>query len=62
MVVSLKAMRVNRDLTQSELSSITGISLNVIKNYESHRTVPKWNHVETLCEALGCDVNDIRWS
>lgn len=62
MEVSLKAMRVNRDMTQQELANKTGISVSIIKNYESKRTVPRWNHIESLCNVLECSVDDIRWS
>ena len=51
--VSLKAARVNANLTQKEAAKRLGICLSTLQNYESGTTVPDWNMVKRIVDVYG---------
>ncbi len=61
-MVRIKLSRILGELriTQAELSRLTGIRKNTISNYYN-----EWadrislEHLDRICEALGCDITDI---
>ena len=48
--ISLEAARVNAKLTQKEASSLIGISLKTIQNYENGITKPNWDTLIKMSE------------
>lgn len=58
--MSLKAMRVNADLTQQGLADATGISKAAIQSYESGKTSPTMERLAILCEACGVSPDNIK--
>lgn len=59
----LKSTRKNAQMTQRQLSEITGIPLTVIRSYEQDKR--SLNNAETekvrsICRALGCKAEDLR--
>ncbi|MBO7669701.1 MAG: helix-turn-helix transcriptional regulator [Oscillospiraceae bacterium] len=46
--ISLKAARINANLTQSEASKRLGINPATLMNYEKGKTVPDWDMVKKL--------------
>ena len=46
--ISLKAVRVNANLTQREAADRLGISLATLQNYENGVTTPDWNMVNKM--------------
>lgn len=59
MKISLKAARVNRNLTQKELANITGLSLSTIYKIENNLINPSYKNLMKICYALKVDINDI---
>lgn len=57
--VSLKAARVNANLTQKEAAKRLGICLSTLQNYESGTTVPDWNMVKRIVDVYGLPVDCI---
>lgn len=58
----LRAVRVRRGLSQSELSAASGVPLKTIQRYEQtpHQIDnTKLNTLCGLCEALNCKITDI---
>ncbi len=47
---TLKAARVNANLTQSQVAAKLNISIATLKNWESGKTFPKQPQIEALCE------------
>ena len=47
---TLKAARVNANLTQSQVATKLDISIATLKNWESGKTFPKQPQIEALCE------------
>lgn len=46
--ISLKAARVNADLTQREAAKALGIDVSTLQNYEAGKTVPDWEMVKKI--------------
>jgi len=62
MRISLKAARVNRNLTQEEFASVLGVSKKTVVSWENGTTHPRTNLIEPICNALGVCVDNIEWS
>lgn len=59
MKVSLKAARVNANMTQEQAGTILGVSKDTIKAMESGKRGIKVTEFDSLCEAYGCTRDDI---
>ena len=59
MKITLKAMRVNSNLTQSEVAKKAGISKSTLINWENNKTSPTAVQFCRLCEIYGCSTKDI---
>lgn len=46
--ISLRAARVNADLSQKEAATALGINVATLQNYENGRTVPDWEMVRKI--------------
>jgi transcriptional regulator with XRE-family HTH domain len=62
MALSLKALRVNADLSRREVAEATGIHENTLANYENFVSIPDINKAKTLASFYNCSVDDIKWS
>lgn len=60
--ISLKAARVNANLTQREAAKRLGICLSTLQNYESGVTVPDWNAVNRIVDVYGLPADYIFFS
>lgn len=61
MKMSLKALRVNKNLLQSELASLVGVSVATIKNWESGRSYPDQPKIDKLCRIFGVPYDAINF-
>lgn len=55
----IKERRIELDQTQSNLSEITGVSLNVIKSLEIGRSDTTVENLKKICKALDLDIDDV---
>lgn len=46
--ISLKAARVNANLSQHQAAHALGINVSTLQNYESGKTVPDWPTVKAI--------------
>lgn len=53
MKMSLKALRVNKNLLQTDLATLLGVSVGTIKNWETGKSYPDQPKIEKLCEVFG---------
>lgn len=56
---TLKAIRSNLGLTQTEMAEKLGISKETYLNYENYKTYPDVNIVKKIIEISQIDFNDI---
>jgi len=62
MRISMKAARINANLTQAEMASRLGVTKKTIGSWESGKTKPKLDKVEPICSLLGVGYDDIVWN
>lgn len=59
MRVTIKAARVNKNLTQAELAEAVGVGVRTIQNWESGASSPRADMMPAICEVLECSTDDI---
>ena len=59
MKVSLKALRVNADMTQNEAAEAIGVTKKTIQNWETYATSPTASQLIRLCSVYRCGLGDI---
>lgn len=59
MKVSLKALRVNREMSQEDAAKAIGVTKRTIQNWESYTTFPTGRQLIDICRIYGCGLNDI---
>lgn len=59
MKVSLKALRVNANLNQKEVSTIMAISASTLVSWENNYTAPDALQLSKLCSIYNCTMDDI---
>lgn len=57
--ITLKAARVNADLSQKQAADALGVSVATLQNYESGKTVPDWDVVMRIGDAYHFPVDFI---
>ena len=51
--ITLKAARVNANLSQSEAAGRIGVAVSTLRNWEAGKTFPTQPKIEKLCEVYG---------
>lgn len=51
--ITLKAARVNANLTQAEAAAKLGVAVSTLKNWEAGKTFPNKPKIDRLCEVYG---------
>lgn len=59
MAISMKAARINANLTQKEAAKALKISKNTLAGYEKGRSVPKIDMAAAMAALYGLTVDDI---
>jgi len=59
MKVSIKALRVNAELSQQEAASALGVTTRTLQNWESNFTSPTAQQLINVCKVYRCTLNDI---
>lgn len=59
MKVSLRALRVNRNMTQDDAAQALGVTKKTIQNWESYATFPTGRQLLEICKVYSCGLNDI---
>lgn len=57
--ISLRAARINADLTLEQVSNETGVSIPTLSKWENYITFPTAIQLKQLCILFGCTMNDI---
>ena len=59
MRLTLRALRVNYGLTQTQLANTLGVSRYAIESYEIGRSIPNAENVRKIVNLFGVDINSI---
>ena len=62
MKISLKAARVNKGLTQSEVAKTLNVGKKTVGSWENGKTKPSIAMVEPICILYGVTYDDIDWT
>lgn len=60
MKVSMKALRVNAELSQIDAAEKIGVTPLTLSKWESHTTFPTLDQLVKMCKVYGCTVDDVR--
>lgn len=60
--MTLRAARVNCNLTQAEAAAMIGISRATLASYEQGKTFPKVDTALKACELYGVDYNEVEFT
>lgn len=59
MAITLKAARVNADMTLLQAAKALKIHKNTLSSYENYKTKPDIEMSKRMAELYGCTVNDL---
>lgn len=59
MKISLKALRVNANLSQNDAAKQLGINKATLINWEKNKTFPNVVQVDRMCKLYKCKLDDI---
>lgn len=59
MKITLKALRVNKKMTQDDAAKALNVTRKTIQNWEDYKTFPTGLQLMSICTAYGCELNDI---
>ena len=59
MKIKLKALRINKDMSQAQVAEALGITVRTLQNWESYTTSPTAMQLVKLSELYGCDLDNI---
>lgn len=62
MAISLKAARINADMTQAQAARALGISKQTLASYEAYRTFPAIERGKKIALLYGLTTDDIKWA
>jgi len=61
MQVSLKAARINAGLKQTDLALELNVNRKTISSWESGKSMPTADKVDSICAILGRSYDEIKW-
>lgn len=59
MRVTIKAARVNANLTQGAFAKRVGVGVKTVQNWEAGASSPRADKMPEICAVLGCKIEDI---
>lgn len=57
--ISMRAARVNADISQGEMARRLGKSQNTVLAWELGRKAPRIDELQAYCNECGCSISDI---
>lgn len=61
MSITLKAARVNKQMTQAEAAKMLGIAVDTLRQYEAGKTFPDVPMIQKIEELYSVNYNDINF-
>jgi transcriptional regulator with XRE-family HTH domain len=59
--ISLKAARVDKNITQTGLAKLVKVTKKTVASWESGKSMPKADKIDLICQAIGRGYDEIRW-
>ena len=61
MKLTLKALRINKGLRQSDLAGMLNVNRKTIGAWEQGTSYPAVDKIDAICEIFGVSYDDIEW-
>lgn len=61
MQITLKALRVSKDLRQEDVGNALDVNRKTIAAWEKGRSLPTVEKIDAICEFYGVRYDDIKW-
>ena len=61
MQMSMKAIRVNKNMKQKEAADAIGVSVSTLKNWEAGKSFPTQPMIDRICEVYGVPYDFIKF-
>lgn len=61
MKISIKAARINKEMTQKEAAKKLGVTKKTLGSWEAFKTMPSADKIILLCNLYDVPYDDIRW-
>lgn len=61
MKLTLKALRINKGLLQSDVAAALNVNRKTVGAWENGTLMPRWDKIDAICEFYGVSFDDIRW-
>lgn len=61
MRITLKAARVNANLTREDVAKALGVTMKTVWSWENGKTKPNLKYVEKICGLFGRSYDEIQW-
>lgn len=59
--MSMKAIRVNKNMKQREAADAIGVSVSTLKNWEAGKSFPNQPMIDKICEVYGVPYDFIKF-
>lgn len=60
--MTLRALRINKNMKQTDLACAVGVSRDSVSSWERGITKPTVDKITLICEALEVGYDDIQWN
>lgn len=60
--MSMKAVRIDRGMTQAELAKALNVNKKTVSSWEQGKTCPKADKIDAICETLNVSYDSVRWN
>lgn len=61
MQLTLKTLRINKGLRQSDMAKKLNVNRKTISAWEKGKSLPAVDMIDAICELFGVSYDDIRW-
>ena len=61
MRLSIKALRINAGLRQTDMAVKLGVSRKTVAAWENGESIPRADKIDAICKVLGVGYDNIKW-
>lgn len=61
MKFTLKALRINKGLSQTDTATALGVNRKTVSAWESGKSMPTVDKIDAICTLYGVSYDDIKW-
>lgn len=58
---TIKTLRINKGLRQSDLATALNVNRKTVGAWENGKLMPRWDKIDAICDFFGVNYDDIKW-